>query len=104
MKLNNGIDKLASNFKDWNSVLEKSDEGSQEYAEAMNGVRDAMSDVLGISEEYIDNDYIVENLEDIEKAANGDAEAIDRLKAAMAENIICKIMVVDNFSDLDTNI
>lgn len=104
MKLNNGIDKLASNFEDWNDVLEKSDEGSQEYAEAMNGVRDAMSDVLGISEEYIDNDYIVENLEDIEKAAEGDAEAIDRLKAAMAENIICKITAVDNFSELDTNI
>ena len=104
MKLNNGVDKLASNFEDWNDILEKSDEGSQEYAEAMNGVRDAMSDVLGISEEYIDNDYIVENLEDIEKAAKGDAEAIDRLKAAMAENIICKIMAVDNFSDLDTSI
>jgi hypothetical protein len=97
MKLNNGIDKLSSGFEDWSDVLKKSDKGSQEYAEAMNGMRDAMSDVLGVSEEYIDNDYIVDNLEDIEKAATGDAEAIDRLKVAMAGNIICKIMAVDNF-------
>jgi hypothetical protein len=32
-------------------------------------MKDAMSDVLGTSEEFISDDFIVENLEDIEKAA-----------------------------------
>jgi hypothetical protein len=52
-------------------------------------MKDAMSDLLGTSEEFISNDFLKEHLEDIEKAATGDAEAIDRLKIALAEDIIC---------------
>ena len=78
--MNKGISKLAEGFEEWNSVLENSDESSEEYAEAMEQMKDAMSDVLGTSEEFISNDFITENLEDIEKAAKGDAEAIDRLR------------------------
>ena len=37
-------------------------------------------------------------MEDIEKAAKGDAEAINRLKVALAEDILCNILVV---SDID---
>ena len=97
-KMNKGIEKLASSFEDWNDILKKSDKSSDEYAKAMSGMKDAMSDVLGTSEEFIDNDFIIDHLEDIEKAAKGDAEAIDRLKVALAEDILCNILVV---SDID---
>jgi hypothetical protein len=56
-------------------------------------MKDAMSDVLGTSEEFISDDFIVKNLEDIEKAAKGDAEAIDRLSAALGKEIILDITV-----------
>ena len=87
-KMNKGIDKLADGFEDWSDVLNESDESSQEYFEAMTNMKDAMSDVLNISEDFLSDDFITENMEDIEKAANGDAEAIDRLRAAALEDIV----------------
>ncbi len=86
--MNKGIDKLADGFEDWSDVLNESDESSQEYFEAMTNMKDAMSDVLNISEDFLSDDFITENMEDIEKAANGDAEAIDRLRAAALEDIV----------------
>ena len=35
--------------------------------------------MLNVSEDYIDNDFIIDHMEDMEKAINGDADAIDRL-------------------------
>ena len=90
-KMNQGVDKLSKGFKEWQDIIKKSDKASQEYAEAMVDMKDAMSDVLGTSEEFISDDFIVKNLEDIEKAANGDAEAIDRLSAALGKEIILDI-------------
>lgn len=87
-KLNKGIDKLSGGIDEWSSVLEDSDEASQEYAEAMADMKDAMSDVLGVSDKFLTDDFITENLEDIKKAAEGDAEAIDRLAVAAARSII----------------
>jgi hypothetical protein len=66
----------------------------------MSDVKDAMSDVLGTSEEFIDDDFILEHMEDIEKAATGDAEAIDSLRKALATDILCNIMMVDNIDEV----
>lgn len=104
MKLNRGIDTLADNFEDWNEILKESDESSQEYAEAMAGMKDAMADVLGTSEEFISNDFIIEHLEEIEKAATGDEEAIKSLQQALATDIICNVIGVADFSQLDQSI
>jgi hypothetical protein len=103
-KMNKGIEKLANGFKDWNDILKKSDKSSDEYAKAMSGMKDAMSDVLGTSEEFIDNDFITEHLEDIEKAAKGDADAIDLLKVALAEDILCNILVVSDIDQASENL
>jgi hypothetical protein len=95
---------LSEGFEDWSDVLKKSDKGSEEYCDAVTGMKDAMSDLLGTSEEFIDDDFLVEHLDDIEKAAEGDADAIDRLKIALAEDIICQIMAVDNFEDVKSDV
>lgn len=93
MKTNDGIEKLSEGFEDWSDILENSDESSEEYCEALSGMKNALSDVLGVSEEFIDNDFIKENMEDIAKAAKGDAEAIDNLRAALAEDLILDLTV-----------
>lgn len=103
MKLNRGIDKLADGFEDWSDVIENSDESSQEFAEAMSGMKDAMSDILGTSKDFISNDFIVEHLEDIEKAATGDEEAIRNLQRALSDDILCTVMGVSDFSQLDAD-
>lgn len=104
MKLNRGIDKLADGFEDWSDVIENSDESSQEFAEAMSGMKDAMSDILGTSEDFISNDFIVEHLEEIEKAATGDEEAIRNLQRALSDDILCTVMGVSDFTQLDADL
>lgn len=99
MKMNDAIDILADNFKDWRDILEKSAEGSKEFADAMMSTKGAVADLLDVSQDFVSNDFIADHLDEIAKAATGDAEAIDNLKAALLDNIVAHI-VVEN--DLET--
>lgn len=94
-KMNQGVDKLASGFKNWSDILKKSDSSSEEYISAMSQMKDAMSDVLGVSEEFLSDDFIINNMEDIKLAAEGDAEAINRLAVAAGEDIIMHMGIED---------
>lgn len=97
MKMNNGVEKLKNGFNGWADVLKKSDSASQEYYDAMVDIKDAMSDVLGVSEEFLTDEFITKNLTDIGKAAEGDADAIDRLAAAASKDILLNVdFVQDN--------
>lgn len=96
MKMNQGVEKLSKNIDKWSDMLNNSTEGSDEYEKAMKGIKDAMSDVLGVSEEFLRDDFIVKNMEDIKKAADGDAEAIDRLAAAAGKDIIMHLEFKDD--------
>lgn len=95
MKMNDGVDALAKGFEDWSDILLNSTEGSEEYCEALSDMKDALSDLTGVSDDYISRDFIINHMEDIEKAATGDADAIDRLKRALADEIVAKI-ILDN--------
>ena len=95
-KMNKGVNTLADNWENWGDILKTGNkEGkeasklSQEYVEAMQGTKKALSDVLDVSEDFISTDFIssAENLELIEKAAKGDAEAIDELGRKLSEDI-----------------
>lgn len=90
-KMNKGIEALSEGFEDWSDVLTKSDKASEEYSEAMNGMKSAMSDVLGVSEDFLSDDFILQNMEDIKLAAEGDAAAIDRLAIAAAQDILINV-------------
>ena len=94
-KLNRGIDELGLNWENWSTILKNSDESSQEYSEALNGIKKALADVADTSEEYISNDFIQEHYEDVKLAAEGNAEAIDNLRVALADEIVAKI-ILDN--------
>jgi methyl-accepting chemotaxis protein len=50
MRMNKGVDSLSENMDDWYSILTDSDEASQEYSEALGGLREAMSDLLNVDE------------------------------------------------------
>ena len=55
----------------------------------MQATRNALSDILDVSEEFITVDFVesADNLELIGKAAEGDADAIDALGIALAKTI-----------------
>lgn len=95
-RMNRGVDKLADGFEDWNSVLKNSDKTSAEYSEAMAGMKDALGDVLDVESDLISSDFVEGHLEDIQKAAKGDEEAIDRLRSSMDEEIIANITLGQN--------
>jgi len=98
MRMNNGLEKLAKSQEDWIDVLKDSGKESEEYFDALKGIRDAIGDVLDLSEDtekYLDGDFFVKNADLIEKAANGSAEAIDKLRVATTDAIVAKI-IVDN--------
>jgi hypothetical protein len=99
MRLNRGVESLNKGFKDWSSVLTKSKSSSKEYADAMSGIKNAMADVLGVSKDWVSNDFIKKNMKDIELAADGSAEAIDRLKKAATLDILTQTFKIN--LDLD---
>lgn len=90
-RMNKGIDKLADGIEDWSSILKKSSISSQEYAQALSQVRDALSDILDVNADLISDDFITKNMSLIEQAAKGSGEAIDQLRSKMDEEIILRI-------------
>lgn len=107
-RMNKGIDTLADNFEDWNDILKKSSKGSAEYSKAMSGMKKAVADVIDVEADMISSEFITKHSEDIEKAATGDAAAIDRLRAAMDEDIIGQIKLarpdLTNLDSLDADV
>ena len=107
-RMNKGIETLSDNFEDWDSILKKSSKDSIEYSNAMAGMKQAVADVLDVEKDLLSNNFIIDHSEDIEKAANGDAEAIDRLRASMDEEIIGKIKLerpdLTNLDNLDLDV
>ena len=99
MRMNNGINTLADNFKDWNSILNKSDKSSLEYAQAMADMKDALADVFDTESEYIDQEFVQSHLKDIEKIAKGDAEAIEKVRAELADRTLYNISISNNLTE-----
>lgn len=89
-KLNKGIQTLADNWDDWGEALK--DSTSPKYYEALTGIQDAMEDMFGIKP---DASFIQDNLEMIQKLAQGDITVLDDLQKAMAQDYITNIVIND---------
>ena len=88
MRMNRGIEDLAEGWENWNTVLRKSDKTSAEYWQVLSKVQDAFGDILDLSEEAqknFDSKFIASHLDDINLAAKGNADAINRLRNAFAD-------------------
>lgn len=99
MKMNDAIDDLADNFSDWQDVLKKSSKDSEEYSKALTNTQKAIGQLLDISEDYVSEDFITKHLDEIKKAATGNADAIDDLRAALAQDIIAKIVLKNGIDE-----
>ena len=101
MKMNDGIQTLAQNWEVWGDVLANSSDESEQFFDAIDGTREALSDLLDVSSDYVSNDFIKQHLEEITAAATGDENAIQSLKNALSQDIIAQI-VVENGLDENT--
>jgi N-acetylglucosamine-6-phosphate deacetylase len=60
LKMNKGLKSLSDGFEDWSSILKKSSKESEEYEEALDGMRNALSDVLDVYNDFVSDNFIVE--------------------------------------------
>lgn len=104
IRTNNGMEDLINTFEESADVMKNSSKESEEYYEAMNNIREAISDVLGVSSDVISGEFIADNLDLIQQAAEGSDEAIAQLRNQLARDIICRVMAVDNFDQLSPKI
>lgn len=101
VRMNKGIDKLADSMEDWIDILNKSAVTSQEYAETMYNIKDALADVYDTEMDYISHSFIKEHLDEIQKIATGDEQAIEDLRDALSEDILGNILIENNKSNQD---
>ena len=85
-RLNKGIQELSENWKDWSKVLKSSDKTTQDYAEALTDLSDAVTEIVGWYEDLnLTSEFVEENMDLIGEAAEGNSTAILQLGAAVAE-------------------
>lgn len=99
MRMNKGIEDLADGIEEWSDVLEKSDKTSQEYFESLTKIRDGLADILDTEAEFISASFVKDHLDDIKLAAEGNADAIDRLRDAYADQVVLDIALDNNISE-----
>lgn len=86
-RMNKGISKLVDGLGDWKKTLKSTDKTSQDYAEAVVGVTDAVKDLVGATDDFeLPKGFLdsPENMELLEKAAEGSQDAINQLGIMMA--------------------
>lgn len=97
-----GMEKLSSSIKNNAKIIRSGEKNSMEYAEAISETREAVADLLNVESKDISVSFVEDNLDDIEKAAYGDVDAIQRLRAEAAEEILINISKDPN-SNLSTD-
>lgn len=91
-RMNRGVKTLNKSFSDWKKILTSTDHTTQDYAETLNDAYDALADLTGavdaasIPLKFLDNTTTEgsKHLQWLEKAAQGDVQAINLLGSALA--------------------
>lgn len=99
IKMNKAIDTLADNIENWKDIISNSAEYSQEYAEAMYDIKNALADVYDTEADYISHSFIKEHLSEIEEIAKGSETAIEGLKDSLSEEIVANIIVENKLGE-----
>ena len=89
-RMNKGVSSLVDNWKDWKKQLTASNKLTQDYADALVDCTAAIADLVGASEdlELPDEFFNAENMALIEKAMQGDVNAVNQLGAAVAATTV----------------
>lgn len=100
-KMNDGLEKIRSGWETWQPILAKGSQNNSEWSNTFNDYATQMEKVLGMqlqglqttAGEPIDITFLAdtESLKLAEQALNGDADAVDRLKAKAQEKIFFEV-------------
>lgn len=84
-RMNKGLTKLVDGWKDWKKTLSTTNKTSQDYADTLVELSDAVGDLVGWYEDLsLSSEFVEENMGLIEEASSGNVDAIIRLGAAVA--------------------
>ena len=87
--MQNSIDELTKNWKEWKENLSDDNKGTSKYSETLTALQKNMQDLLGINRKLSDHFLTSkENMLLMEQAAKGDVEAVEKLRVAAAQDII----------------
>lgn len=88
------LENLAEAVAQWSDNLNATDQSSQQFLDGLDGIRESVSNLIALYDENgeviessvpeLDNSFLIDNLEDIKLATEGDVEALDRLYVALA--------------------
>ena len=89
-RMNKGLTELGDSFEDLSKTIKTGQKGTAEYNQAMKNLDKIMSDVLNLDTDTLSDDFLTsaDNLELMKKAAEGNTDAIESLRAAAAKDII----------------
>lgn len=95
-RMNKGVKTLHDNWKNMGKVLKKTDHTTTDYADALSQAHEALADLVGATDAAaIPMDFLdsttksgAEHLALLEKAANGDVQAINLLGLAVGEETV----------------
>ena len=86
-RMNKGVESLVENWEEWGEELRKGDKTSRDWAKAAAATTKAIADLVGASEDLeLPDDFFdsAHNMELLEQAAKGSAEAINELGVVVA--------------------
>lgn len=96
LQMNKGLSKLTDLWEDYSDVLEDdAAKGTSDYYEAIGQLDEAVSEMLNIDPGVLSNGFYenADALDAMERAANGDASAIDDLRNIASQDIIMNLDV-----------
>ena len=104
-RLNKGILNLAKSYDDCLEAINNNTVGSDEYNDAILELEKNTEDLLNLDYDTLSADFVLDNLDDIRDAADGDTDAIERLRSAAAQQIVMDAVVdADLGADVQTKV
>lgn len=98
-RMNKGINTLHGSFKKWKTILKSVDKTSQDYADTVAELTPALADLVGAADGFEIPDGFLdmpENMDLIEKAAEGDQNAINQLGVKFAQAQVSALQFNDS--------
>ena len=103
LRLNNAIETLQKSYTDVLAVMQTLKEegglnevlGDKDSAATLETMRKAMADILDVEEDYIDNNFVKDHLDELKGVIDGDIDSLNALHEAFTEEQFLKIDVDD---------
>lgn len=106
-KMNQGIEAIRDNGKDWVKILKSQNTLSPEYSEALNSLGDALQMITGVDfsnviDGGLDLNFLTtaDNLKLVGEAADGSTEKVEQLRLVCAKQIIVQAVGKTDFSEI----